>query len=155
MWRIDRLGKDHLGGAILLAVGIAVTVTAIGYDVGTPSQMGAGFVPVALGVLLLVIGVAMILTGKPAAEDPMGPHGPFRPEWRGWLCIVGSVFAFAVLARYGGMVPAGFVTIFVAAMGDREATLFNSALFAVGLDLLGVAVFHFGLNLQLSLFSWG
>ncbi|MEJ0045599.1 MAG: hypothetical protein WDN04_05275 [Rhodospirillales bacterium] len=42
------------------------------------------------------------------------------PEWRGWICIVASVLAFVVLGKYGGLLPATFAIVFIAALGDRD-----------------------------------
>ena len=53
---MNKLTKDHVGGALLLAVGIAVVVAGKGYGVGTLRSMGSGFFPVVLGVLLALIG---------------------------------------------------------------------------------------------------
>ncbi len=159
-----RLGRDHIGGAVLLALGAAAVVAGVGYRMGTLRQMGPGFFPVVLGVLMALVGVAILATTPlaPKALDDDAPavaseyahlSGPVV-QWRGWACIVGGIAAFVVLAAHGGLVPASFVSVFVAAMGDRRNGVRDAALLALVMTAFGVVVFHFGLHLLLPLFAW-
>lgn len=156
-----RWKKDYSGAVLLVALGVTVVIFGLGYRVGSPSRMGAGFVPVVLGGLMVLIGLAIGLTAlvpEPEKSDPVAQiTHPTRggPEWRAWLCILGGVLAFVVLGEYGGLVPAIFASVFVSAMGDRENTVKGAALLGAGLCTFGVVVFHYGLQLQLPLFHWG
>ena len=157
---MNKWTKDHVGGALLVVTGVAVVVAGTGYGMGTLMQMGSGFFPVVLGVLLAAIGVALLAStrtrpGGPAAAPAETAHlaGPVV-QWRGWLCIVGGALAFVVLGQHGGLVPASFASVFIAAMGDRRNTWRSAAALAALLTALGVAVFHFGLHMLLPLFQW-
>ncbi|MCJ9712140.1 tripartite tricarboxylate transporter TctB family protein, partial [Bordetella hinzii] len=77
------------------------------------------------------------------------------PQWRGWGCITGGLAAFMLLGQYGGLVPATLGLVFISALGDRQHTIKSAALLAVGVTLLGVAIFSWGLQLQFPLFRWG
>ena len=159
---MNKWTKDHAGGALMLATGIAVVVAGLGYDVGTLREMGPGYFPVVLGVLLALVGVALLASTRRAAvgaDDAPAPAemahlaGPVV-QWRGWLCIVGGVLSFVVLGEHGGLVPASFVSVFVAALGDRANSWRAAAGLAAAMTVLGVVVFHFGLHLLLPLFTW-
>jgi len=158
---MNKMTKDHAGGVLLLVVGIAVVVAGVGYGVGTLRQMGSGFFPVVLGALLALIGVALLFSaGRPrgdGADEPPAETahlaGPVV-QWRGWLCIVGAALAFVVLSQHGGLVPASFASVFIAAMGDRGNSVRAAATLAAVLTAAGVVVFHFGLHLLLPLFTW-
>ena len=159
MSRFKAVGKDHIGAALLIALGVGAFGLGLTYRMGTLNHMGAGYVPVVLGVLMVLVGLAIGLTATPAGRVAAGggAHGTAArgPEWRGWLCIVGGVIAFVVVGQYGGLVAATFASIFIAALGDRQNTVKGAAALAVGLDAFGVLVFHYGLQLQLPLFAWG
>ena len=153
--------RDHVGGALLLVVGIAVVVAGIGYGMGSLRQMGSGFFPVVLGALLALIGVALLSSagrtrGDGVDEPPAEMAHLAGPvvQWRGWLCIVGAALAFVVLGQHGGLVPASFASVFIAAMGDRGNGVRAAATLAAILTALGVVVFHYGLHLLLPLFAW-
>jgi len=161
----SRWTKDHWGGALLVATGAAVIAAALGYRVGTLRQMGPGFFPLVLGVLLALAGVAQIAATPFARPGPAAPEAPPPAgaehahlagpvvQWRGWLCIVGAVAAFVVLGTHGGLVPASFASVFVAALGDRRNTVRDAALLAAVMTAFGVAVFHYGLRVLLPLFG--
>ena len=158
---MNKLTKDHLGGALLVVAGVAVVVAGVGYGMGTLMQMGSGFFPVVLGVLLALIGAALLASSRRvrdggAIEPPAEmAHlaGPVA-QWRGWLCIVGGALSFAVLGEHGGLVPASFVSVFIAALGDRKNSVWDAAALAALMTVLGVLVFHYGLKMLLPLFAW-
>ena len=158
---MNKLTKDRLGGALLVATGAATVVAGTGYGMGTLRAMGSGFYPVVLGVLLVLIGLVLLATASRAADAHLAnapaemAHlaGPVV-QWRGWLCIVGAALAFVVLGQHGGLVPASFASVFIAAMGDRGNGVRAAATLAAILTALGVVVFHYGLHLLLPLFAW-
>jgi len=153
-------GKDHYGALMLLALGAGVLVLGVGYRIGNLNRMGAGFIPVVLGVLLIVVGIAIGATAAKPGEremtNPLPGHGTHAggPEWRGWLCILGGVLGFVLFGEHGGLLPATFASVFVSAMGDRNSTVKSSAILAAILTLFCLIVFHYGLSLQLPLFQW-
>jgi hypothetical protein len=159
-----RLTRDHVGGALMIVAGAAVALAANGYEIGTLRAMGSGFFPLVLGVLLMLVGLAIAATAplRPSSAPEQAPSEtapPSAPAHRGidaraWSCILGSVLAFVVLGRHGGLVPASFVSVFIAAMGDRGNGVRDAALLAAVLTLCGVIVFHWGLHVLLPLFAW-
>ncbi len=158
---MNKSTKDRLGGALLVATGAATVVAGTGYGMGTLRAMGSGFYPVVLGVLLVLIGVVLFATASRAADAHLAAApaemahlaGPVV-QWRGWMCILGGALAFVVLGEHGGLVPASFVSVFVAALGDRNNSVRDAALLAALMTALGVVVFHYGLHLLLPLFQW-
>ena len=160
MRRLKSVGKDHIGALLLLLMGAGVLGLGVTYNVGSLNRMGAGFIPVTLGALMMVVGLAIGITAVPAdREAPKttlhGVSTAGKPEWRGWICILAGVAAFVILGNYGGLVPASFAAVFLSALGDRENTIKSAAVLGVVVTIFGVAVFHYGLSLQLPLFQWG
>jgi hypothetical protein len=161
MQRLKSLGKDHLGGVLLIALGAAVLAMGVTYKMGSLNRMGAGYIPVVLGVLMILVGIAIGVTAAPAGKrvmvNPLPGHGAHGNgiDVRGWLCILGGVVGFVVLGAYGGLMPATFASVFISAMGDRNNTYKGAAVLAAVLTVFCLVVFHFGLSLQLPLFQWG
>ena len=158
---MNKLTKDRLGGALLVATGAATVSAGIGYRMGTLREMGSGFYPVVLGALLVLIGIVLFATASRAPDAHLASapaemahlKGPVV-QWRGWGCILGGALAFVVLGQHGGLVPASFVSVFVAALGDRANSVRDAALLALAMTVLGVVVFHDGLHMLLPLFQW-
>ena len=152
--------KDHYGALLLLALGAAVLALGVGYKIGSLNRMGAGFVPVVLGVLMMAVGIAIGVTAaKPGEREmvtPLPGHGAHGAgiDVRGWVCILGGVVAFVLLGDHGGLLPATFASVFISAMGDRNNSVKTSAILATVLTLFCLIVFHYGLSLQLPLFQW-
>ncbi len=145
--------RDLIGAALVAVLGIVVVVVGRGYEMGSLTQMGAGFVPVVLGVLLVFVGALMALTTRrgAAAASRAGPPAPVsglppktlqRAEWRGWGCILAGVAAFVVLGSHGGLVPATFAAVFISAMGDRDNSIRDAALLAAAVTVAGVLIFN-------------
>jgi hypothetical protein len=153
-WR--RVRKDHVAALLLIAMGIAILVIGFRYRMGTLVHMGAGFIPVVLGILMTAVGLVIgLLAYAGSAEEKAAQALPAPPDLRGGLCILGAVAVFVLVGAYGGLVPATFGSVFVAAMGDRNNTWKTSLLLALVMVVFGVIVFHYGLRVQLPLFAWG
>ncbi|MDE1950912.1 MAG: tripartite tricarboxylate transporter TctB family protein [Burkholderiales bacterium] len=134
----------------MVLLGTAVGVQGAGYHVGSLTHMGAGFMPVVYGTLMVVVGLLIAATAR-RGPDPKGKPA----EWRGWACILGGVAAFVVLGKYGGLIPAAFASVFISALGDRNNTVRQAALLGVAITLLGWLIFSVGLSLPLQPFAWG
>jgi small-conductance mechanosensitive channel len=152
MKTILRMSRDQLGAALLMLLGAGVTVGGLSFHMGTLTEMGSGFIPVVLGVLMVFIGIAILVTEKKEERDEAPPSAP---QWRGWFCILAGIAIFVVLGTYGGLIPATFASVLVAALGDRQNRLRDCILLAVAVTVFGVVVFGYGLGLQMPLLAWG
>ena len=145
------IGKDRIGGALLALTGVAIVTQGLTYKMGTAVRMGPGYMPVVYGTLIALVGAAIVLTAD------RGAHREERItsiDVRAWLCILGGLVAFVVLGVYGGLVPATFVAVFIAAMGDQDNSIRDAAVLAAVMVVIATLVFSYGLGLQLPLFRW-
>ncbi len=145
--------RNQAAGALVGIIGAAAALQGRSYPVGTLSQMGPGFFPVTLGVVMAVVGAILFAVATVSAEA----DAPARQtaQWRGWFCIAIAIVAFAVLGTYGGLLPATFASVFNAAMGDRRNGLLRSFVLAAGMVIVCMAVFWWALQVELPLFQWG
>jgi hypothetical protein len=145
--------KDFLGGGLVLVLGAGAALQASQYPLGSLRRMGPGYFPLALGIILAVTGVLIMLTSLRGRPAPVAVRQ--RPEWRGWFCICAGIVAFAVIGVYGGLLPATFACVFIAALGDRKNSLLASAVLAAAMTLVCLVVFWGLLRVSLPLFGWG
>jgi hypothetical protein len=124
------------------------------YQLGTLMHMGPGFLPTVLGVILILLGIAIAGSALTAAEGEDENILPEKPEWLAWGCILASPLVFMLFGSYGGMAPGTFACVFVAAMGDREATIKNSAILAAVITIFGVGLFAYILQVPMPVFAW-
>ncbi len=144
--------RDRIGGSLMIAIGLAAALQGMTYSVGQMAHIGPGFFPVALGVILALVGAAITVTAS--AEQAGSERLRHGAEWRGWGCIALAVLAFVVLGRYGGLVPATFAVVFISALGDRKNTVWEALALAVGVVVVCIIVFWWALQVQFPLFSW-
>ena len=146
--------REYYGGVLMILIGLGAIVQGSSYKIGSLTAMGSGFFPVSLGAILVLLGIwiagAAHLAPDEATEDEKEPL-----EWRGWFCNLGSVVAFVVLGKYGGLLPATFAVVFISALGDRENSWFSALLLAAAMSIVCVVVFWWALQVQFPLFTWG
>jgi putative Ca2+/H+ antiporter (TMEM165/GDT1 family) len=142
---------DTWAGVLCLVIGLLTFWQGETYSIGTLAQMGPGLYPAVLGVLLAIVGLLIALTSSGAVEEDPLHASPTRPEWRGRICIVAGMVLFILTAGRLGMVISTFACVFVAALGDRQATLRGSAALAAGITTFGAVLFHSLLGVGLPL----
>ena len=139
----------------MVLLGLIAALDGTRYQIGTLHQMGPGYFPLALGVLLIIIGIMIAGTAIAGATPEDEEVIELRPQWWGWFCIIAGPALFILLGHYGGMLPATFACVFVAALGDRQNTLKSAAILAAGVAVFGVLMFHYLLKLPMPMLTWG
>ncbi len=149
--------KDYYSGALMVVIGLSAAYAGTTYDVGTLTNMGAGFFPVAVGTLLAFIGILIAMSAKdlPAPALSTTDAHSRLPDLRGAVCIIAGTLAFILLGKYGGLIPATFAIVFISALGDRTNTLFRAAALSIVMCAIALVVFSWALKLQLAPFAWG
>ena len=141
--------RDFWAGMLMVAFGALMSLKGPTYNVGTLMHMGPGFLPTALGVVLIGIGIAISMTAVAVPDGEDEDILPGEPQWFAWACILLSPIAFIVFGSLGGLAPATFMCVFVAALGDKDATWLGSILLASLITFFGVMLFHFVLQIPM------
>jgi hypothetical protein len=141
--------KDLLAGGTFVGFGLAFAITSSTYEVGTALRMGPGYFPLALGSLLVLLGILIAVKGFVAADsDEIGPV-----PWKALALIVAALLFFGYTVRGLGLVPALFVTVFLSAMAGRQARVIPALVIAGCLTALSVLIFVVALQLRLPYFG--
>jgi hypothetical protein len=141
--------RDLIGGGLLILIGAAVTLHATNsLGLGTLLRLGSGGFPAALGVLLVVFGLALIVPAfrrrgelLPIAILPL-------------ICVLASILAFAVTLRTLGIVPAVIVMTLIATRADSKLSLFKAGILAVVLATFATLIFPIGLGIRVPILTW-
>lgn len=146
--------RDFYAGGLIIFFGLVMALKGPSYNLGTLMHMGPGFLPTALGVILIGLGIAIASTavGVPEGEDE--DIMPANPEWWGWACILAGPLSFILFGSYFGLIPGTFACVFVSALGDRTATLKSSILLAAFVTIFGVGLFSYLLQIPMPLLTW-
>jgi hypothetical protein len=131
------LSKTFWAGAMLCAIGIAVAVAAPQYRLGTLAQMGPGYFPLLLGVLLAALGAITCVQ----AVAKGGGDRLTGPPWRQLICIPLSVIAFALLVERAGLAVAVVVTVLIGCLGGHRFRPIEALISAIVLAVLTCTLF--------------
>ena len=148
--------RDFYAGGLMVLIGLGIALKGSTYRAGTLMHMGPGFLPTALGVILVLIGIAIAAT----ALSPSDQEGddqrilPEQPQWWAWLCILLSPVAFIFFGRHFGMIPATFACVFIAALGDKTATWKGTVILATVVTAFGVILFSYFLQVPMPILTF-
>ena len=140
--------KDFWAGAMFIGFGLFFVVLGTQYAIGTPVRIGPGYFPMALGGIVILLGI-LILVGSLSAKATAEKFDKFN--WPTLLLILGPIVLFGLLLKTLGLIVSLFLLIFLSSYAShefsRKATLLNAAV----LILICLGVFVWGLKLEFPL----
>lgn len=144
MLEARRALKDVLAGAVVIALGLAFALGALAYEVGDPLRMGPGYMPLALGIILVALGGGIIIKGFIAGED----EAIGGVDWRAIVLLTAALLFFGLTVRGLGVALALFGATLLASLARSRTPLLEVVLISVGLTVLSVVLFIFVLQLR-------
>ena len=133
--------KDVWAGILFVGFGAFFTGMARQYELGEAANMGAGYFPTLLGLIVVAGGMS-----PNAASDRVA-----RFSWRTLIFVLGPVGLFGILLNSLGLVLAIASLIIIASYASHEFRLREALTNAVVLTALSLLVFLWGLNLPFQL----
>jgi hypothetical protein len=140
---------DLMAGATFVVLGLAFTIGGSQYDVGTALRMGSGYVPIALGGILTVLGLVIVVASFRGVDPTVAnaDRGPI--PWQRMGLLVGSIMVFGLTVDGLGLGPSLLVTTFMAALAGHGTRPGRALVIAIGLTALCLVVFVALLQLRL------
>ena len=146
--------KDFFSGLMFTVVGAAFAYGATSYTIGTGARMGPGYFPLLLGVILALLGAAILFKSL-VVETPDGePVGKWA--WKPLFFIIAGNLLFGVLLgglpSIGlpamGLIAAIFGTTIVVSMAGDQFNFEESIVLSAILSVMSYAAFIMLLKLQ-------
>jgi putative tricarboxylic transport membrane protein len=132
------------------AAGLAAVVLGRDYSMGTATKMGPAYFPTALGMLLTLIGLAIVIHSFLQPGEPIGrlAVGPLA-------LVLGASALFGLVLRGAGLGPAVVLLVVVSAYASRRFRWRSAVGLALGLAVFGAVVFVKVLGLPIAIVgSW-
>jgi Tripartite tricarboxylate transporter TctB family len=148
-----RAVTDVLAGLIFVVFGLAFAITSLRYELGTPLRMGPGYFPLALGGLLVFLGLLIVGKGFIPSSSTEGEGRLGSVPWRALFLIVLALLFFGLTVRGLGLVPATAVSALLTALASYRTGILVAVAIAAGLTVLCVLIFVLALQLRLPLFG--
>ena len=95
--------KDFYSGLMFAIVGIAFAVGATNYNIGTGARMGPGYFPLMLGILLAILGGAILFKALVTPSETGDKIGKWA--WKPLFFIITANLLFGVMI--GGLPSIG------------------------------------------------
>lgn len=140
--------RRAVSGGVLLAAGLVMLFIAWSYPTGTVNQMGPGFIPQTIGIMLLCLALAIIIIDMQAPET----ERTGAMHWRGLIFISAAIIIFAVLVDVAGLVPSMFLAVAMSMFADTHARPLSVLIYTVVATFLGWLLFVVGLELPIPAF---
>lgn len=141
--------KDFWSGLMFVATGLGFAAGATSYSFGTSARPGPGYFPFGLGILLAVLGAAVLfksLTVESEGGDPVGAI-----PWRPLGLITLSIVLFGLALPRLGMILSLPLLILISSLAGDEFRLKEVIVNIVILTVFSWAIFIKGLNLVIPL----
>jgi len=149
-WLQSRDGRDIVGGALLMVIGLAFAIYgASNYNLGRVANMGPGMFPTVLGVMLAITGLLILIPGllRKSGEWP-------KPELRPLFFVMAGTVAFALSIGRLGIIAAIFLLVGLCSEADGRLGWIARFLLASGLSVAVLLIFVHGLGIPIRVLPW-
>ena len=141
--------QDVLAGLVFILFGAIGLLIALGYHFGSSIEMGPGYFPRVLSVLLIAFGGAVFVRGL---RSGLAIEGLWA--WMPLLWLTLSLVLFGATIERFGLMPAVAALIVTSAYAGHEFKLKEVAVLTGIMAVFAAAVFVWGLKLPYPLFAW-
>ena len=138
-WRSNR---DFFAGLTYILIGTLGVWIARDYPFGSALRMGPGYFPTVLGYIMIVFGVLVLMMGVKNNEKIKGHWG-----LRGLIVLPIATVVFGVVMEHVGFIPALAALVPLSAASGREFKWGEVLLLTIGIIVMSLAIFIWGLGL--------
>jgi hypothetical protein len=138
--------KDFWPGVIFTAIGLSAIVFGWKLPLGTTMLMGPAYFPTAIGILLVLIGIAAILRSLFRDGDPLTGFAAGKIT-----VVLGAILLFGLLLRRMGLIISIILLVIISAYASQRFRWPIALALAVGIAGFCMVVFVKMLGLPIPL----
>lgn len=135
-------------GAFFILTGLVFAWQSLQVELGSWLRIGPGGLPLALSLLLVLLGLVILLS---SLRDHGAPIGVVA--WRGILFITLAPIIFGLTVRGLGFVGAVFITALFASFASLRMKPLHALALSLALTAFSTAVFSYALGLPFERFG--
>ena len=139
--------QNFLSGVLFMAIGTVGLILGMSYPFGSLQEMGPGFFPRVLSLILLALGGVLILRAFKSSGDRVGDWG-----WIPLSLLSIALVTFGWVMEHLGLIPALILMTLISVMAGERGSRTEVLLLTCTLCLLAVLIFVVGLGLPYQLF---
>ena len=138
---------DIVGGIALIILGLGAVIYAQRYEFGDLNRMGPGYFPVALGIILTVLGFVIAIPAFFQSGEPI------HVDWVPLVVVMASLTIFAFTLKTLGIVVATVLATLFSSLAS-EFSWRARILVSLSIAALTYIIFIFGLSMILPVWPW-
>jgi hypothetical protein len=138
---------DIVGGIALIILGLGAVFYAQRYEFGDLNRMGPGYFPVALGIILTVLGFVIAIPAFFQSGEPI------HVDWVPLVVVMASLAIFAFTLKALGIVVATVLATLFSSLAS-EFSWRARILVSLSIAALTYIIFIFGLSMVLPVWPW-
>lgn len=142
--------RDFIGGVTMIFVSLLFVWFGQDLQVGNAFQMGAGYFPMMLSLLLAIIGALMLAQSFVVAGEK---EDSAPPNWKAYALILFGPIFFGLALSGLGLAPTIFFVIIAVATASAYADWRHSIFLGVFMAVCSVILFTRLLSLPVSAFG--
>jgi len=139
--------KNFLAGLLFICLSIVLAHDALRVPLGTASEMGPGYFPLALGLILGVLGLIVTVNGLRLDGVRLS-----RFEIRGFGLVVLGIVAFGLAINWLGFIPSVLISVSICILASDRFRPITAVALTMFLVVFCCAIFIWGLGLPVPLF---
>ena len=143
---VIRNPKNFYSGLLFAGFGIAALAISSTYNMGTAFQMGPGYFPRALGVVLVAFGALLSVLSLRGSQEE---DSKIVWRWKPLAIILSSVCVFALIGEWLGLIGSSLLLVLISSMAREGFNWKEAAIIGLILGVASVAVFVYGLGVPL------
>lgn len=145
-----RNSRDFVGGVTMISVGLLFIVFGRDLQVGNSFQMGPGYFPTMLSLLLMVLGALILIQSLMVSTEESEAE---TWNWKAYLLVILAPVGFGLVLAGLGLASTMFLLIVGVSAASRYANWRHSIL--LGLFLAGCSALLFTKLLALPVRAFG
>jgi hypothetical protein len=145
-----RNGRDFVGGLTMICIGLLFIWFGRELETGNSFQMGPGYFPRMLSLLLMAIGALIMVQSIIVQAEESEPD---TWNWMAYALVIFAPIGFGLLLAGLGLAPTMFVLIVGVAAASRYSNWRHSILLGLFLSVCSVLLFTRLLSLPVSAFG--
>lgn len=147
--------RDLWCGLLFIALGALAVFLSRNYVRGTALEMGPGYFPTWIGIIL--IGFGVVIGSLAFRLDDTGGESLAWKDWafRPWLVTVGAIVVYALMMDADvGFVPSLFLLVVGSSLAHKDIRIVETLVLATCVTAGAVLIFVYGIELPYRLFWW-
>jgi hypothetical protein len=137
-----------IAGVPVVVFGAAVAAISATYPIGSIGRMGPGYLPLTCGIILVLLGGAIILLDREILET-VDVRRLLRPT----LAVFAGLAAWTLTVERFGLVVATVLMVSLVSLAQARPSWLGVTVTAAVLAAIGVVVFIMGLGIRLTAFG--